>query len=368
MTTSLRPYLFILVATCVAFLSFIVIEPFSMRIDGDMYVSQITQFEAGELSPIPRDVALRAFKPFTGVWGSLLVPFITPVEALQLLNLIFLVALPFVAFAFLREIHFSEEEATWGALWITTGYPLLKYGLAIGTDLGSWLFALLTAYLIVRAVRTNSGRSIFFASLIGFIGGTIKEPGVFGLIFGGLYILFTYKERALQATMKFIAFLALPALILEALLIGYLAYSGFPTFLDWYGQVTDGEFSEAHYQVFQLIPVLASAFSILLVYALVGFVAVLTKRVQIQHAYALTFALLLASLPVLMWKIFISRVLFIQFLFFVPMALLGVRVLHAQYSSKWANVLKVSLYVLPVLASVGLFIISGKGSLFTILL
>ncbi len=366
MTSSLRPYIFILVATCVAFLSFVVIEPFSMRIDGDMYVSQIAQFESGQLSPIPHDVALRAFKPFTGVWGSIFVPFLSAEEALQLLNLIFLVILPFVAFAFLREISFSEEEAMWGALWITTGYPLLKYGLAIGTDIGSWFFALLTSYLIVKAVRTESGRNIFLASLIGFIGGTIKEPGVFGLIFGGFYILFTHAERAVQTTVKFLSLLIFPALILEALLIGYLAYSGFPTFLDWYGQVTNGEFSEAHYQIRQLLPVLASAFSILVVYAFIGFVAVLAKRVHMKHLYALTFALLLASLPVLLWKIFISRVLFIQFLFFVPTALLGVRFLLVSRKGKWATVFRITLYVLPILCSVGLFILSGKGSLFSV--
>ncbi|MCF7815420.1 MAG: hypothetical protein K9M10_00575 [Candidatus Pacebacteria bacterium] len=366
MIDALRPYVFLGVAVIVATLSFLVIGPFNMNIDGDIYVAQVEQFESGQVTNVPYNVAQRAFKPAVGVLGSLLVPFFTPTEAIQFLNLLILFALPFVAFKFFCECGFTEKEATWGAVWLMTGYPVLKYGLAISTDMGSWLFALASAYFVLKGLRTDSYRTILLASLLGFIGGTIKEPGVFGLFFGAIYIAFTYAQRPIQKTITLLSVLALPAFICETILFSVLIYAGFPTFLDWYSVVTVEKFAAEHYQLLQFAGVLASTFSILLVYALIGFISVLYRRVRLYDTtHAFTAAVLLTSLPILLWKIFISRVLFIQFIFFIPMALLGVRTLN-EYVGSRKSVLKLQtvLYVLPIICSVGLFLLAGRGSLF----
>jgi hypothetical protein len=368
MQHQLRTYLFLGFATCTAIVSFIAVGPFKMNIDGDIYVSQVEQFEAGQITLTPYDVALRAFKPFPGVFGSLFTPIITPVEALQLLNLLFLFGLPFVAFKFLRELNFSPREATWGALWLITGYPLLKYGLAISTDIGSWFFALLSAYFVLKGIRTKSYREVILASLLGFIGGTVKEPGVFGLIFGGLYILFTYHSRNMRKTFAFLSALVFPALLLEITLFSVLMYAGFPSFFDWYGQVAHDDFIKENYQILKYVGVSLSSFSLLILYACVGLYGALRKYESIgKHTVAVILALLLASLPVLLWKIFISRVLYIQFLFFIPLGLIGTRVLLKYLSRYTVNVTwHVLVYVLPILCSVGLFILAQNRSLFTL--
>lgn len=365
---TLRNYIFLGVAACVAFLSFSIIGPFNIHIDGDMYVAQIEQFEAGQLLSVPYDVALRAFKPFTGVWGSLWAPLLTPLQSMQLLNLLFLFAIPFAAFGFLNELGFSKKEATWGALWIVTGYPMLKYGLAISTDIGGWFFALVSAYMVLKGVRMQSYRVILLASLLGFIGGTIKETGVFGLLFGGLYILFTYANRPFQQTCILLAILALPAFALEVALIGVLIHTGLPTFLDWYGVVADSKYSIPDYPFIKFVGVFASAFNMLIVYACVGLSAACLKKITLtSHPYAMVSATFLASLPILLWKIFISRVLYIQFVFFVPVALLGARAITAMLPVRVRRVGEIAVYVVPIVCSVSLFLIAREQSLFTVL-
>ncbi len=359
---------FIIVAALVAVLSFWVVGPFSMRVDGAIYLSQIEQFEAGELVLTPHTVALRAFKPLPGVWGSVLVPFLDPAEALQVLNLLFLFGLPFVAYSFLKELGFKSDEAWWGSLWIVTGYPLLKYGLALGTDLGGWFFTLLTASLVLKGIRMRSLRTLVLASLFGFLGGTIKESGVFGLLFGGLYILFTSDARPLKDTRRYIFAVGVPALVLESVLVIILLKAGFPSFLDWYGVVRGTEFIESNYKITKFVGVFCSTFNILLPLMVVGSVALLRRCVRVgQHPYAQTCALLVASLPVLLWTVFISRVLYIQFLFVVPMALQGVHFLQSTVSGKYQKVVGRMLYILPIVCSVGLFLLAGSRSLFEII-
>lgn len=368
MTDAKTFFSFLIGATLVAALSFIVIGPFNMHIEGDIYVAQIEQFEAGELTLESSDVAIRAFKPLSGVWGSLLVPLFSPEEALQLMNLLFLLGLPFVAYGFLSELGFSRKEAGIGALWITAGYPVLKYGLALSTDMGGWFFALASAYFVLRGIREHSVRVLILASLLGFLGGAIKEPGVFGLVFGGLYILFTSRVRPIKETVIFLLALALPALILESLLFATLIIAGFPSFLDWYGLVINDDYLGTHYKITKLVGVLGSTFSMLLVYASVGIVSVIRHPAGAgEHPYARTFALLFASLPVLLWTIFISRVLYIQFLFVVPMALLGVRTLLDVLPTHYRKVGSIVLYALPIVCAVLLFILAGRKSLFDVL-
>ncbi|MFZ2253470.1 MAG: hypothetical protein WAW13_04895 [Minisyncoccia bacterium] len=367
MTDSLRLYIFFLASTLVAILSFSVVGSFNMGIDGGIYVSQVEQFEAGQLTLLPHDVALRAFKPFVGVWGSLFVPVLTPEESIQLLNLLFLFAMPFVAFKFLSELNFSKDESFWGALWIISGYPVFKYGLAISTDFGGWLFAVLTAYLVLKGIRLNSYRTILLASVLGFIGGTIKEPGVFGLLFGALYIIFSYSDRSFKKTFTLLSLLTFPALILEIILFGVLAHAGFPLFLDWYGVVANSDFEGQHYQLTKLIGVIGSSFNIVLLYAGVGFLALTQKQVWMKNPkFTFLLALLVASLPILLWKIFISRVLYIQFLFFVPMALVGARLLIARLPKQKNSIGKYVVYILPLISATGLFLIAREKSLFTI--
>ncbi len=365
MPSTYTSYLFLISASLVALMSFMITGPYNMRIDGEIYVSQVLQFESGTLVVEPFDVAIRAFKPLYGLWGAFVGPLFSPMEAIQLLNLFFLLGLPFVAHFFLRECGFGLSESRWGALWVTAGYPVLKYGLAISTDIGGWFLATVTAALALRGIRTASPRTLLLASIAGFIGGTIKEPGVAGLLFGGCFLLCTIRTRKLRETTRLLAALALPALILEGILLYVLTKAGFPNFLDWFTLVRTSDNLESFHTVGKFFGVFASTFNVLIVYGFCGIVALLKRASGIPHVVPMLTSLLLATLPVLLWTFFISRIFYVQFLFMVPLALIGLSYVFVRFPRipAWC---RFGLYSAPVLASVVLYGVAGTRSLFSL--
>ena len=366
-----RPALFWypLLSLLVAGLSFAVIGPFYMAIDGWIYTAQVEQMARGSLVLEPFSVALRAFKPFHGWVGSLLVPPLTPEQSLQLLNLAFGFALPFAGYWFLRELEIDSHSAFWGGAWIVTGYPMLKYGLAIATDLGSWVFALLTVALVLRAMRKDSLALLAAASVVGFLGGTVKETGVIGLLFGGFALLFTAGVRPWRWTLVKILTLALPALFLELGLFAYLISQGFPSFLEWFGLNSEWYPTPWSERLFMFVGVNGSAFHLIGLFALVGAGVFLAGQRSYLGRFpvAYGFALLLAPLPVYFWPLYIGRILYIQILIVVPLALTGVAWMASRFPEGRQQIVSRILYLAPMGAAIALFLLAGKGSLFDLL-
>ena len=81
-------------------------------------------------------------------------------------------------------------------------------------------------------------------------------------------------------------------------------------------------------------------------------------------------SLFIASLPVLAWPMFISRVLYVQFLFFLPLAVYGVARFVASFSDRKLLGMKISTYLIfaPIATSVSLYLLAGNESLFSIVL
>jgi hypothetical protein len=350
-------------------LSFAVIGPFYMAIDGWIYTAQVEQFAQGSLVLEPFSVALRAFKPFPGLVGSFLVPPLTPEQSLQLLNLGFAFAFPFVGYWFLRELEIDSRPAFWGGAWMVTGYPVLKYGLAIATDLGSWVFALLTVALVLRAIRKDSLVLFLAASVLGFLGGTVKETGVIGLLFGGLALLFTAGERPWRGTLMKILALSLPAFLLELGLFAFLVFQGFPSFLEWFGLNSEWYPTPWKERLFMFVGVNGSAFHLLGLYSVVGAGVFLTGQRGYLGRFPIAYglALLLAPLPVYLWPLYIGRILYIQVLIVVPLALAGVSWLVLRFPEERRKGISRVLYLAPIATAIALFLLAGKGSLFDLL-
>ena len=358
-------FVFLITSALVCIMSFVVVGPFNMRVDGHIYTSQVEQFEAGTLALEPLEVALRAFKPFPGVWGSLFVPLLTPVEALQLLNILLIFAFPFAVFFFLKELGFEERTARWGALWVLTGYPVLKYGLAISTDLGAWVSTFVTAALVLRGIRTDSLRTIVLASLIGFIGGTFKETGVIGLVFGGLAILFSLRTQTWGRTLAYTSALVLPALILEIGLLAILVVQGFPTFVEWLSINNTSYAYSITERLIRLGGVELSTFNALWIFAVVGVITCIQKhREWISEYGKYVLAAGFAVSVVVVWPIPISRVVFIESLVVIPLALRGAEAISDRFVGSRKTLYTFLLFGSPIAASVVLLFISKSGSLF----
>ncbi len=350
---------------------------FNDRIDTNLYVSQIESFR-GLFSDTPQvvtgtdnqfetlaDEPWKTFKPLYMVLAALLTVFVHPYVAILSINLLLFVGLTFLTYAFLRELGFRTRFAGAGALWVVFSYPMLKYGLALGTDISGWFFSVATIVLMLRAVRTDDIRLVVLASLVGFLGSLGKETGAMGLIFAGFFLLWHFRVWKFSKLVKWLAALCIPAFALQGFLLIALAESNAPTFVDWYVLNIQG-LLEDFWKLAYLVGVAGSAFNVLLPLALIGFVIAIFRRDIFKRSWGKYYIpLFLAALPVLLWPIFISRVLFIQFIFFVPLALYAVDAISTRFGARFPA-LPYILLALPPAVSIALFGLSGNGSLFDV--
>jgi len=249
-----------------------------------------------------------------------------------------------------------------GASWVALAYPMFKYGLGLGTDLWGLFAATMVVLFVLCAVRTERRSLIVLASIIGFLGSLAKETAVLGLLFAGLYLLSFVFSWGIRRTLQWLIPLCAPFFVLQGLFLALVVWFGGPTFLDWYNVNTAG-YTETYYRLNLFIGVMLSAFSVLLMYAGVGLVRAWRSRDILKAEWHRTFALLfLAMAPVIMWPIFISRVLFIFALAIIPLALYGVVPVVRRLPK-----LAFLIFALPPLASIGLFLVSRNEALYTVL-
>jgi|GEM_PF-163963 len=334
---------------------------FNDRVDTAVYVAQIEGYQAlltgGGFSP-----ALATFKPLPGMVGALLSFIVHPYVALFVMNIALFFGFIFAFYGMLRQLSFERLHAAVGASWVALAYPMFKYGLGLGTDLWGLFAATMVVLFVLCAVRTERRSLIVLASIIGFLGSLAKETAVLGLLFAGLYLLSFVFSWGIRRTLQWLIPLCAPFFVLQGLFLALVVWFGGPTFLDWYNVNTAG-YTETYYRLNLFIGVMLSAFSVLLMYAGVGLVRAWRSRDILKAEWHRTFALLfLAMAPVIMWPIFISRVLFIFALAIIPLALYGVVPVVRRLPK-----LAFLIFALPPLASIGLFLVSRNEALYTVL-
>lgn len=332
-------------------------------VDTEEYVGQI-RYQGGEDEVLSEAVKMRLFKPMYGVIGGALLPIMEPETAILLLNISFFIGLSVAFFFFLKFLQFGEVASFVGTLWLISGYPLLKYGLALGTDISGWFFAVFTAVLGLAGLKTGKFWPLVLSSVAGFIGFLGKETGILGLGFVGLSVLFSWDRNKAGLFFKRLVAISLPFVLLEGIYMMYLFSNGIPTFFDWYR--IDGEDTK----IFQTIPYFSgievAAFHILFLFASVGvFFAARSKEFFTKKWLATFLPLLIVSLPVILWPIYTTRILYIQFLFIIPMALYGAdKFLLRINSESRRRMTAIFIVALPVVISVTLFLIARGRSLF----
>ncbi len=329
--------------------------------DTAVYVEQVKYYN----HEIPKSWSMnyRSFKPLYGFVGALITPPFTAEQSILFIDVIFFFGLLFSSFYFFKELGFQENYSLIGATFIGTGYPLLKYGLALLTDISGWFFATLTVTIFLVAIRKNSNRLLLLTSVIGFFGSLCKETGILGLLFAGLYLtFFLIKEKDIKYLKK-IFYISLPFILLQAIFLSVLISRGGSSFLAWLkfnNQLVVGLRTPYLFFFTQL-----STFSILWVYLLVSLYLIFRKKINISFNNKIIISCLLVSvLPIFAWPEFLSRVLYIEFLFIVPLILYAIRFINEKVRSK---TLLFFIAFVPVLISMFLFSLAGNGSLFDVL-
>ncbi len=362
-----KKYTPVLLASAVvvaAILVFSISGFFNERIDAKEYASEIVSMQSVWHGGAPSVVT---FKPFYGAIGSLLSFAFSPYVSILLINLAFLCGLAWIGYIAFREFDFEETDAAVGGAWIVLSYPMLKYGLALSTDISGWFFAILTIAVFLFAARNDLPKHAIFASLIAFLGSTAKETGALGLIFCGMYILFQIGVWQKKKVAAWLAYICVPFLALQFVLIYCMQRANGLTLVQWFSHNQDA-YGQSYRTLSYFLGVEGSTFNMIAIIALIGIFVAFKNRDLFKRSWLATYVpLAVASIPVLVWPIFISRVLFAQYMFFVPLALYGLAHIRMNAGSKKA--FGIPLYAIvaaaPIVVSVILFVLSGNGSLFS---
>lgn len=355
----------VLVGLATIFIVFLSNGVLNVQTDTTVYLSQIHYYQGK--APMDDQARLRSFKPFYGVVGATFSHIMSEEAALLAINLLFYIGLIFVTRILLKELGFNDYFAAVGVAWVATGYPLLKYGLALLTDISGWFFAGLTITLFLSGIRKKNTLLIVAASVVAFIGSLCKETGLLGLLFAGTYLVLhmivNWKKEYLTSLVK----ISLPFLLLETtFLFSLFQSSGSKTsFVDWF-LFNKNTIGYGLHTWFYFFFTEASTFSLLWVFVAFGVFMVLTKKVKpTKEGLILGTSLCVATLPVLVWPVFLTRVLYIGYLCMIPFALWSLILFTQKYNLSKKTVYVIS--VLPVLASFALFFIASGGSLFALL-
>jgi hypothetical protein len=338
---------------------------FDTRIDAPIYAAQITSFTQG--APFAGDAVIlqRLFKPLYAIIGGTLFHTTHPYSLLFALNVFFYVLLVGAVFRIFRELSYSVSESVIGATWIATAYPLLKYGLALGTDISGWALSAVTLWIGLVALRKNSYFLLCIASVIGFVGATAKETGVLGLIALCILVVWRLRRKGFKNIIVYTLSAGLPALILYGVLLGIIAGHA-PSFLDWFS-ANNAQYGDAPtHSFFTSMIVEGSTFGLYWLGVLYTSIMMIRFRRTIKN-FDVIVVTFVATLPVLFWPVFISRIQFIQFLWVIPLAL-HAYVLIRDYAGaktpRYRRTVSVLMVSVPIVVNILLFIISSGGSLF----
>ena len=356
-----------LVALGVMTLVFSVNGVYDTRIDAPIYATQITSFAEGMPFVGDATVMLRLFKPLYAIIGGTIFHTTHPYGTILALNIVFYVLLIGVVYRIFRELEYGQMDATVGAVWIATAYPLLKYGLALGTDMSGWLLSALTILLGLVAFRKNSNFLLSLASIVGFLGATAKESGVLGLVALCLLVVWRFRRQGMKTLSIKILSVGLPAVVLYGVLLTTIAGHA-PTFLDWFS-ANNNEYSGTHtYSIFKLLAVEASTFGLYWLGVLYAVILMIRARFTIKYLDVVIVSCI-ATATVLLWPLFISRILFVQFLWVMPLALYAFSHIKRRVTSlsRPRQCLVVSiLIIVPIIFNGALFVLSSGGSLFSV--
>ncbi len=338
---------------------------YDTRIDAPIYAAQITSFADG--TPFDGDAATiqRLFKPLYAIVGGTMLHTTHPYRLLFALNVAFYLILVGAVYRIFRELEYTVSNSIVGASWIATAYPLLKYGLALGTDISGWALSALTVWVGLIALRKHSHFLLCIASIIGFLGATAKETGVLGLIALCLLIVWRFRRKGAKVLVANVFSAGLPALILYGVLL--IAIAGHaPTFLDWFSANNAQYGSDPTHSLVTSIIVEGSTFGLYWLGVLYAIVVMIRSRRGMNH-FDVIVAAFIATLPVLFWPVFISRIQFIQFVWVVPLALYAythVRDRIGSTSVVYQRITRVSIISIPIIVNILLFLASSGGSLF----
>lgn len=153
--------------------------------------------------------------------------------ALTIINILFYFICLALIFFLGKAIFKQEKLGFLTALFFSSNYPMMRFGLCCLTDMPAWFFYVLSLFLTVKFLQKPS---LKLAGLNGFLSGIgflVKESGGVGILFflATLLVFNNFKSKdKFRYFLRFLFCFLGPVFINQALVWHFFNY----TYLDWY--------------------------------------------------------------------------------------------------------------------------------------
>lgn len=367
MPTEDKKYLtvLLLVNVLTVLFAFFWVGTYSVRTDTDHYVNQINVMR-GDVSveslegPFKEMYYYKIYKPIYGLLSVWPLGSLSPLNVILFLNILFLVGLTFSCFYLFKQLGFEQKYSFYGAIWVATGFPVLKYGLALVTDVSGWFFAVFSILVFMYGIKSDRLTLVILASIIGFIGSISKETGVLGLLFCGLYLLLHFKDYSFSRLLSRLASLCIPFFSLQITLMFIMSKVNASSLLEWIKFNYDIFFKD-FYKFKYFLTNEFLAFGLIWFFALIGFYYMVREKFWLEKdKLVLLTSSVLATSVVLLWPVFYYRILFIQLIFIIPIGLYGAKSLSSKNINTIKGIKGELLMLLPVFFNLILFLLIKK--------
>lgn len=285
--------------------------------DTDSYIYLIRAFRGQDAPVFPN----RYLNPFYAVVGSHLLGFIPPAAAIVVTNIFFYYGTVLLTYGLIRRVFKNNFIGFVSALFVMTGYTMLRYALTQVQDMGGYFWYILVAYASWRWWEEKKDYWLYLGGAAVGFGMLTKESGCMTALFFAALLLF----KDIKIREKIICFVKFSFLPFVTLVINQMrgldmAYSS----KDWFigNWIT---YAKGNYTMFKLFGVNATTYNFLWVLFFIGIYFFYKNRKNTDRDIKIYFlAILLPSLSYFAWPVFISRTVFISAWLIIPAAAYGI--------------------------------------------
>lgn len=357
------------VAAAAMLLDFAVLGVYQYQGDTPTYVASVEFYGRGAVSigadDDKRMIEFRLLKPVYGLAGSLLSPIMEPHQSILFLNLLSFYGTVVLLFFILMTLGFSAQKSALGTTWFSFGYPVLKYGFSLITDISGYFFIALTCYLALLGFKKKQLSWFLWAGAAAAVGALSKESGALGLlfIFGGA--IAGYRRLGWRFAVSTVILaggvFGIIYLPIQVTIMRYIGYS----FFDFFGQTQKSYYEDYPAHLFYVL-IHAATFHILWLYAALGTIGWLKDKRDMTWLGAW-----LVGVPTILWLMYVTRYAFVYYIAVIPFALYGLDHIFAIFTGipiKTEKRLRILLATVPCLINIGLLIGAKSGAYLNFLL
>lgn len=115
------------------------------------------------------------YRPVISIFSGSIAPLFGLINSFSIVNTIFMILSSTLLYKFVLELYGREKLALYSAVLFSTSIPLLRFGFAVLSDGGAYLFSILIIYLIYKLKENATIREIALLSIIFAVGFLTKE-------------------------------------------------------------------------------------------------------------------------------------------------------------------------------------------------